>query len=201
MKPIITTGIAIYRNAIPNSNQIIESIENAVHNKSWSGFSWEPSTVVHSDGSIGKHDSRTNDTLVFKPNSFGIETSDIASKFNTHLNEMMHALFSATVLNYAIKFGLEVDVNESPYYSFLKYSNSQEYVHHMDDGRKSPRRISAVGYLNDNFEGGELDFKHLAFSYPPHAGDIVVFPSGAPYSHAAMPVVSGIKYSVVNWWK
>jgi hypothetical protein len=60
--------------------------------------------------------------------------------------------------------------------------------------------VSAVGYLNNDYIGGELNFDKLDFTYKPSSGDVVVFLSDEPYSHASLPVKSGIKYSVVNWW-
>jgi hypothetical protein len=70
----------------------------------------------------------------------------------------------------------------------------------LDDGEKTRRYASAVAYLNDNYEGGELYFQDLNFTYQPVAGDVVIFPSGAPFRHEAKPVISGIKYSIANWW-
>ena len=58
--------------------------------------------------------------------------------------------------------------------------------------------LSSVGYLNDNYEGGELFFDKLNLKIKPKAGDLYLFPSAYIYSHAAMPVISGTKYSIVT---
>ena len=55
-----------------------------------------------------------------------------------------------------------------------------------------------MGYLNDDYEGGELHFDKLGLTIKPKAGDLYLFPSSYVYSHAAMPVTSGTKYSVVT---
>ena len=65
----------------------------------------------------------------------------------------------------------------------------------------APRRVSAVGFLNDDYRGGQLSFDLMNFIYEPVAGDIVIFPSNFPYMHGSRPVIEGIKYSVVSWWK
>jgi hypothetical protein len=50
-------------------------------------------------------------------------------------------------------------------------------------------------YLNDNYEGGEIDFfiedEKKMITYKPKRGDITVFPSGRPYWHAARAAHSG----------
>jgi predicted 2-oxoglutarate/Fe(II)-dependent dioxygenase YbiX len=55
-----------------------------------------------------------------------------------------------------------------------------------------------VGYLNDDYEGGELFFDKLNLKIKPQAGDLYLFPSSYIYSHAAMPVTDGTKYSIVT---
>ena len=58
--------------------------------------------------------------------------------------------------------------------------------------------VSLVAYLNDDYEGGELNFGKLGISFKPKAGDLYIFPSTYLFSHRAMPVSSGLKYSVVT---
>ena len=47
--------------------------------------------------------------------------------------------------------------------------------------------ITITFYLNDNYEGGEICFydesENKAYKYKPKAGDVTVFPSGAPFYH------------------
>jgi Rps23 Pro-64 3,4-dihydroxylase Tpa1-like proline 4-hydroxylase len=98
------------------------------------------------------------------------------------------------------KFGLSIKSNSTLGYQILKYSIGEHYVSHLDNGERTRRYASAVAYLNDDYEGGELYFQDLNFTYEPVAGDVVIFPSGAPFRHEAKPVISGTKYSIANWW-
>ena len=82
----------------------------------------------------------------------------------------------------------------------LTYSKGQQYVHHLDRSKQTPRTFSAIGYLNDGYIGGELNFDKIDFNYMPKAGDIVVFNSDEPYTHASLPISEGVKYAVGNWW-
>jgi predicted 2-oxoglutarate/Fe(II)-dependent dioxygenase YbiX len=61
--------------------------------------------------------------------------------------------------------------------------------------------MSAVLYLNDDYEGGELNFKDQNITIKPEAGSIVIFPSVAPFYHESKEIISGNKYMCPAFWK
>jgi predicted 2-oxoglutarate/Fe(II)-dependent dioxygenase YbiX len=74
-----------------------------------------------------------------------------------------------------------------------------------DDGRWVPnhtphRALSALYYLNDGFEGGELVFETVGAIVKPRAGLFVAFPSDERFVHEVPPVTSGRRYSVALWF-
>lgn len=195
MRRMICNGVAIYSGAIKNPKDVIDIVESVLANELNTNFAWEKSTVVHSDGLISTSDVRTNSIL-----SLAVAGSDIHSSALKYVNNLLHESFTECLCDFLVKFNINVNPRTSTNYSILKYSKTEKYIHHLDHGENTPRKVSAVGYLNDDFLGGELDFDKLGFNYSPVAGDIVVFPSVKPYSHASMPIQDGVKYSVVNWW-
>ena len=82
----------------------------------------------------------------------------------------------------------------------LKYEPGEEYTVHSDYAPNKKRVVSGLIYLNEDFEGGELEFPLLNFTYKPKAGDLVLFPSNYIYAHAAKPVTSGTRYCVVTFF-
>lgn len=57
----------------------------------------------------------------------------------------------------------------------------------------SPRALSFLYYLNDDFEGGETHFE----GWPPivpQKGTVLVFPPYWMFPHAGLPVITGTKY-------
>lgn len=62
---------------------------------------------------------------------------------------------------------------------------------HADMGHRSDLLRSAIFYINDDYEGGELYFPALKFEYKPKAGDFITFPSYEKYMHGVRPVLSG----------
>lgn len=100
-----------------------------------------------------------------------------------------------------------IEFFETPY--LLRYRVGGTYGKHADsDGyeretgrwyRSCDRDVSALIYLNDDYEGGELLFNRLHYTYRPQAGDLVLFPSGNLFLHQSVPITRGTKYSLVSW--
>lgn len=94
--------------------------------------------------------------------------------------------------------------------SILRYSPSQHDKRHIDNILLSSRfkeveegiptrDVSIVGYLNDDFEGGETFFDRQSVKVRPHKGSAIVFPSYYTHPHQSLPVTRGRKYSWTSW--
>jgi Rps23 Pro-64 3,4-dihydroxylase Tpa1-like proline 4-hydroxylase len=86
--------------------------------------------------------------------------------------------------------------------SISKYSTGKSMGPHVDDyNNGDDPNISVVLYLNDNYEGGEINFPNQNITIKPEAGSIVIFPSVDPYYHQSLPVISGVKYMSPGFWR
>ncbi len=86
-------------------------------------------------------------------------------------------------------------------FSILRYENSMEYKFHHDHSSLNQRVLSMIFFMNDNYEGGELEFPYHEVTIEPKAGKLVIFPANFPYSHIAHPIKSGTKYTMVTWYQ
>jgi predicted 2-oxoglutarate/Fe(II)-dependent dioxygenase YbiX len=85
----------------------------------------------------------------------------------------------------------------------LKYSVGGKYEIHTDNYSTSPRSLSVIMNLNDEYQGGNLIFadqknkeiKRLKLG----KGSIVFFPSNFMYPHMIEPITEGTRYSIVAW--
>ena len=85
----------------------------------------------------------------------------------------------------------------------LMYSSGGKYNTHTDHYTNSPRHLSIIMNLNDDYEGGDLIFtdqkekeiKRLKLG----KGSIVFFPSNFMYPHGIQPITKGTRYSIVSW--
>ena len=83
--------------------------------------------------------------------------------------------------------------------SILKYSNAGYLPQHQDQGVSS-RVLSTVGYLNDNYSGGEIHFPYVDVTVKPEAGSVIFFPSNFIYVHEVRPMISGVRYAIPQWY-
>lgn len=62
------------------------------------------------------------------------------------------------------------------------------------------RDVSAIYYLNDTFEGGEIVFEQVPLMVKPRRGLLLVFPSDGAHLHEVLPVRSGVRYTMAIWF-
>lgn len=60
--------------------------------------------------------------------------------------------------------------------------------------------LSAVIYINDDYEGGEIYFTDYDLAIKPEAGSILFFPSTEDYMHESKPVGAGNKLMIPIFW-
>lgn len=104
-------------------------------------------------------------------------------------------------------YGSEIEWYEYPH--IIRYRIGGNYGAHADsenwdDGKSAwlrgvDRDYSAILYLNEEFEGGALNFPQYDFRVSPKPGLLVCFPSDGRFVHRAEPVTRGIRYAFVTW--
>lgn len=105
----------------------------------------------------------------------------------------------AIIEDYRNRFDLKPIVSTETV--LLRYEQDNMFHYHYDASKTYNRVVSVSMFLNDDFTGGELEFKEFDLKIKPTAGDILVFPSSYPYMHQVNPVEFGVRYSVVKWYK
>lgn len=192
LAPTVTVAgcIDIFEHAWANPQETIRAIE--AQSQSQPYLKWERAPTI---GQGVHQDRRTNR---FIPISYmaNLENDPVCATIHNRFN----MLLLNTTIDYAQRYGIE-GVLEQEDYSLLKYSGGEEYKAHHDGVPANGRSVSAIVYLNDDYEGGELEFPYHGIRIKPRAGMLIVFPSSFPYAHIAHPIRSGTKYAIVTWIK
>jgi prolyl 4-hydroxylase len=89
----------------------------------------------------------------------------------------------------------------------LRYRPGQQYHPHFDWLGETNRRIlTALIYLNDDYDGGETRFVKTGLTVKGRTGDVLVFRNVGRdggldllSEHAGLPVTSGVKYLASRW--
>lgn len=158
----------------------------------WSELSWENSGVG-GDGKVTSHRTSLSCSLVplMKP----YPPTDLSRLFD----DTIRLNVENVVEDYRSEHMLPNGIHEP--YSLLKYSTGAEYHAHYDHYRDNARVFSMVATIVEPEDGGTLEFPLFGASVTPKAGTVVLFPSNFPYVHIAHPVESGVKCSMVTWYR
>ena len=189
---VFAEKICYYRDAIENPIQLVELIESS-------------ETDLTEQDSIGRwHDWATSSEG--EEYIFGQKKLTYAWKLETSSNSVafiyraLESALNTAGTDYANRFNIEY-IDPTPL-SISKYRVGAHMGPHVDY-RGEPNLeplMSAVVYLNDDYEGGEIMFPEQGVTIKPEAGSIVVFPSVEPFYHEPMPVTSGTKYVSPAFW-
>lgn len=201
---ILKDGIVYFESAIDNIQEIINIIES-LSNEAVSEWSpWKASDnfyygemkhfAVHNLKNIKNLDSKNKTSFVINKITDAMKecATIYASEFDLDKKELEYAIsvlksegFSDTTIisickyDYSGYMGPHVDINTDQYY--MAYT--------------------IVVYLNDDYEGGELNFPKLNVKIKPKAGSVMMYPSGEPYEHESMHLKSGRKMVITHHWR
>lgn len=80
-------------------------------------------------------------------------------------------------------------------FAINKYFPGKEMGPHLDSyGNSIKKTFTMLIYLNDNYDGGEIEFTNHNIKIKPEEGSVIIFPTYSPYMHKSYPVESGNKY-------
>jgi hypothetical protein len=201
----IYPGIIVYRDVYTPDMKLMERLEECLTsdpNAEGIGYSDSPHATYkwkQATTGYGLNDLKYRDCFDFKikKNKFD---DDGKSPDQIKLEKIWEDAKEAQVgpvEDYSKMYNL-APLNYWEAFNFVKYGKDQHFQVHSDHGYSYICVLSSVGYPNDNYEGGELYFDKLGLTIKPKAGDLYLFPSSYVYSHAALPVKEGVKYSIVT---
>jgi len=186
-------GVNVYNSAISKTNcdKYINILESKLNGQTM--YSWQEAQVTNSTTPIKS--ARNCSDFKYKPENLGPANSENIELLDMH--KEIYDVLKMCVDNYASYWGMTIVYYEA--FNFVKYDGpGQQFKIHADHGPAYNCTVSAVIYLNDDYEGGELYFPRLdKLTYKPKAGDIVICPSNYIYEHASNDIIKGTKYAVV----
>lgn len=185
-------GIYLYKNMLTKELDLINRIENimSIEDKNMF-FKWSEATVGYQERMPDYRDCfdfKVSKELVENVPPPHDDIKNIFFDIKSKLDECLD--------HYEKSYNIKMNYMEA--INFVKYGVGQHFQVHADHGFSYICTVSSVMYLNDDYEGGELWFPNFDLKIKPEYGDIVMFPSTYIYAHAALPVISGVKYSAVT---
>jgi prolyl 4-hydroxylase len=148
----------------------------------------KPSTILRSDGTLST--------------SAAVRDSDVAPLDLLASPTVLHAI----TRRIAVATGT-VERHGEPF-EVMRYAPGQQYRPHLDGaGRRGNDRIlTAIVYLNEDYEGGETAFTELGIKVRGRTGDMLLFRNlgddgevDRDMRHAGLPVADGLKFIATRW--
>jgi hypothetical protein len=190
----LSHGIWVYRNVFKPEMNLINRLENILGSNQSSRYAWQDALVGYR-----QRMPEYRDCVDFKFKKTDLyDDHGLESLALQEIWQECYNVQSQAVLDYSYKYNIGDRLRYWEAFNFIKYGPEQHFQEHHDHGYSYNCVTSLVGYLNDDYEGGELYFRLQDLNIKPQAGDLYVFPSTYMYPHRAMPVHSGVKYSLVT---
>ena len=149
-----------------------------------------PATVGYSDKQKPNSSSRITNWIRLPPEIIRNTTNAIQNLYNNQL---------INTYKQSIK---HVESPQLLYYSldgkYDAHNDSEDFVNGQLK-RVCERDVTILIYLNDDYEGGELESTNAGVSLKPKALTLIAFPSYIEYTHRVHPVTSGERYTIVSW--
>jgi hypothetical protein len=164
-------------------NHVTDSFcENLIKTYTQDAIKKEPPVIGSNKGTIDKSIRDTERVLL--PQNVGIG-----------------ATLTATGLN-ANNYWWQYTITHANQTEFLIYKPDGHYNPHVDTFHQhgsETRKLTALAFLNDDFEGGKFFLNaNGTLYYPPQKkGTVLIFPSYMV--HGVEPVTKGVRYSCVTW--
>ena len=172
--------IKIYENIV--NNNLCDALMLAQHDFKSSSFSSH-----HGEAENSKNRVIMDDVWIKKDNNFYNPLKDC---------------FATAVRKYEYEFPRFLcehtsDFRINRYGSGGFMSEHIDNIHHSHGQKWGYPHVSALLYLNNDYEGGE--FVVAGKEIKPNKGSAIIFPSNFMYPHQAKKVIDGIRWSVVAW--
>lgn len=197
---ILDLGLVLYKDVVKDPDFIIKMVNSI--DKSLSENKHGNSFTKAEPWKDWSYNTTTFCQQKFFPKPENIDVNDFYYKDQKHISTLLYDALDKAAEHYTkvlYPFAGENIKNREYSIHLLKYSVGGFLPAHQDHGISS-RVLSSVMYLNDDYEGGEIEFVNSKIKIKPPAGSVIFFPSNFLYVHEVHPIISGDRYSLPHWF-
>ena len=178
----LAPGVVVYSNIVPGHEQVIPYTEQVTGT----------GMVMWEKAELGGNSVDT--ILLDYPIEFK-DPNDQSILFNERLSIVFGSFLGFAESDYIQSAGISKNFLHDKML-LMKYS---EGISFPLSGKDYGDHISVMYYLNDDYEGGTIEFPNLGVSYQPKANEALIFPASKGFEYTVAKMTSGTKYSVVTY--
>ena len=180
----LAPGIELFDNVFPESTLFLEKVYEA-------GLPWEAAKVGSYDGPVVNTNTRDTDSLLLP--DFSDPQNSLIHSFSKSFREAI----DQPLRQYFSEYGNVAQTFART--SMLRYGAGQFFTDHIDDSQFNHRRLSMTYYIDEGYEGGEIEFPRFNLRVKAKKHQLLLFPSNYVYNHRVHPVTSGVRHVLVQW--
>jgi Rps23 Pro-64 3,4-dihydroxylase Tpa1-like proline 4-hydroxylase len=197
---ILDLGLVYYREAIESPGELINLIEDV--DKRFLANEHDGQQTFVRAWSPWMYGNTIFNMQKFFPEQHDVSDDDYYAKEMKKISNILYGSLEKAFSHYSKEvypFAEKNIKSREQSIHLLKYGPGGHLPAHQDQGI-STRVLSSVMYLNDDYEGGEIEFVNSGVKLKPEAGSIIFFPSNFLYVHEVWPIESGLRYSMPHWY-
>jgi len=115
--------------------------------------------------------------------------------------EMLNKVFKIVYEKSKDIYSVDIDPFEEYKLNLIKFEKGFSLNKHVDTLSSEANHIASVYYINDDYEGGEINFPDHSIKIKPKANSIVIFPGNENYLHEVLTILNGDRYSSSMWFQ
>ena len=153
------------------------------------GYNFQPSTYANHKGKTTNSNERVrmDECWIGKDDAY---YADIKEAFERVIKK-----YSNKFPLFSVQHTTDFRINRYSVGGFM--SSHVDNIHHSHGQQYGYPQVSALLYLNDDYEGGE--FYVTGKMFEPEQGSGIIFPSNFMFPHEAKAVTKGMRWSIVTW--
>jgi Rps23 Pro-64 3,4-dihydroxylase Tpa1-like proline 4-hydroxylase len=197
---ILDLGLVYYKNAISDPQSVIDKINDV--DKRFSNLEHGSNETDVKPWTPWEYKELHFNDQKFLPESKSIRQEDYYRKEMSEISDKVYSSLEVAFNHYSSElypFASKNIKGREHSIHLLRYKESGHLPSHIDQG-VSTRVLSTVIYLNDDYDGGEIEFVQSGIKIKPAAGSIIFFPSNFLYVHEVHPITRGYRYSMPHWY-
>ena len=119
-----------------------------------------------------------------------------SSNISKEVLVMLEKVFKIAHTKCMEAYGVELNSFESQKIPLIRFEKGYKMNEHADTAGD----FAALYYINDDYEGGEINFMDHNLKIKPKANSLVTFPSNADYWHEVLENKGKERYSSTLWF-
>jgi hypothetical protein len=117
------------------------------------------------------------------------------------VREILKKIFEMVYKRCTDLYGVEINPLLTPALYIVRFDAGFFLPIHTDTLSAESNHIASVYYINDDYEGGEINFPDHNLTIKPKANSLIFFPGNENYDHEVFTVVDKPRYSSAMWFQ